>query len=88
MIEKIAQLASIKLKEEEKGKLEEDFNNIRNFIGVLKEVSIQNITPTIHPFIKNLSPGEDTLKKESLSENIINNAPEKEAEYFKIEKIL
>jgi len=88
MIEKIAQLSSIKLKEEEKEKLEKDFKNIREFIEVLKEVNIQNVTPTIHPFMKNLSPGEDTLKEESLSEEIIKNAPEREGKYFKIEKIL
>lgn len=88
MIEKIAKLASIKLKEEERGKLEKDFKDIKEFIEVLKEVDIQNITPTIHPFMKNLSTREDTITKEPSSYKIIKNAPEREEKYFKIEKIL
>jgi len=88
MIEKIAQLSFIKLKEEEKAKLEEDFNNIKRFIEVLKEIDIQDVLPTIHPFMKNLNPREDTFQEASLSEEILKNAPDKEKRYFKIEKIL
>ncbi len=87
MIEKIAQLASIKLKEKEKIKLEKDFNDIRKFIEVLKEIDVQSITPTIHPFMKNLSTRNDTIKEEPSSYNIIKNAPEREENYFKAEKI-
>ncbi len=88
MIEKIAQLASIKLKKEEKGKLEKDFTDIKKFIEVLKEINIHNVQPTIHPFLKTTKEKEDKIKEDTTSGKIIKNAPEIQKKYFKIEKIL
>jgi len=88
MIEKISQLSYIQLKDEEKIGLKKDFEDIRKFIEVLKEVTIKGILPTIHPFMKNLRTKEDKIEKSILSEEIINNAPELSEKHFKIEKIL
>lgn len=84
----IAYLARLEISEIEKEAFACELNSIFNYIEKLKELDTHNIEATFHVFPQT-NRFRDDEAQESLSINeVLANSPEKEANYFKMPKII
>ncbi len=87
-VEYLSKLARIELKEEEKEKFEKELLKILEYIEKLNEVNTENVPPTYHVLpIKNIFR-EDNVEEFAYKEKILENAPDKEKDLFKVPRII
>ncbi len=87
-VEYVANLARLELTEEEKEKFTKQLGAILEYMDQLKKLNTENIKPTAHVLeLKNVWR-EDELKPCSYSDSLLNNAPEKELDFFKVKKVI
>jgi len=87
-IEYVVKLARLALTEEEKEKFSHQLNQILVYMEKLNELDTTNILPTTHVLpLKNVWR-EDEEKNSNLAKEILDNAPEKESNYFKVKKVI
>ena len=87
-VDKIAQLAKLKFKENEKVKLQSELNKILEYIDQLNELNLDNIEP-----LENINETENVLTKDEIEIWLTNaeslrNAPSKTGKFFKVPKVL
>jgi aspartyl-tRNA(Asn)/glutamyl-tRNA(Gln) amidotransferase subunit C len=87
-VEYLSKLARIELKEEEKKKFEKELLKILEYIEKLNEVNTENVLPTYHVLpVKNVFR-DDIVEEFSFKEKIIENAPDREKDLFKVPRII
>jgi aspartyl-tRNA(Asn)/glutamyl-tRNA(Gln) amidotransferase subunit C len=87
-VEYLSKLARIELKEEEKKKFEKELLKILEYIEKLNEVNTENVLPTYHVLpVKNVFR-DDIVEEFSFKEKIIENAPDREKNLFKVPRII
>ena len=87
-VEYLSKLARIELKEEEKKKFEKELLKILEYIEKLNEVNTENVLPTYHVLpVKNVFR-DDTVEEFPFKEKIIENAPDREKNLFKVPRII
>jgi len=83
-VQHIAKLARINIKKEDD--FSGELSKILDYIKKLKEVNIEGIEPTSHPFgIENVQREDIPKKKDSDLKKL---APDRERDYIKVKKIL
>ncbi len=89
-IKHIAELAKLNLRAHKEDKLLEEVASILDYIKVLEEVDVKGIEAMGH-----IQEEENILKKDKIKEtkdeakkNILDSAPEKKSNYFKVDTIL
>jgi aspartyl-tRNA(Asn)/glutamyl-tRNA(Gln) amidotransferase subunit C len=87
-VEYVAQLARIDILESQKQYLAEQLSSIIEYIDNLKELDVSGIEPlrelhTTHNIFRN-----DTSLPSACREKILQNAPVREEDYFKIPKVI
>ena len=91
-IEKIAELARLKLDENEKEKFAEDLSSIIGYVQKLSEVNIEKVEPmTGGANLNSVTRSDDETKciaDSEMREQIINAAPNREGDSFKVPSIL
>jgi len=88
MIDKLARLALLNLKEDEKRKLQEDIERILEHINQLKEVDVEGIPPTYHPEEMTIPLREDEPVDSGVADSIIQQAPEVEDKFLIVERVV
>jgi aspartyl-tRNA(Asn)/glutamyl-tRNA(Gln) amidotransferase subunit C len=84
----VAHLARINLRAGESGVLAKQLEDILSFIDKLKEVDISKVKPTSHILpIENVLR-EDKLKASLPIEESLNNAPQREGNFFGVPKVI
>ena len=87
-VKHIANLARLKFNDEEVIKLTKDLGSIVEFAGKLNEVNVDGVVPTAHILdIKNVFR-EDELKDSYDREELLKNAPSKDAGCISVPKVL
>lgn len=87
-VEYVAKLARLALTEEEKDKFCNQLNQILLYMEKLNELDTKDVPPTSHVLpLKNVWR-EDEVKPFSQVKEIVENAPEREGNYFKVKKII
>ena len=88
-ITKVAQLARIKLKEDEKVKLQQDLNHILDYVAQLNELDTKNVEPTSHALnIENVYR-KDEVKIWPVRDEVLKFAPlSVDGKYFKVPKVI
>lgn len=84
----IANLADLKIKDEEVDKYLNNLQNILNYTELLNSIDLKNLDETI-----GVNDSSDVFRKDEIidfdnKEGIMENAPEKERNMFKIPKVL
>ena len=87
-VEKIAQLAKLKFKDNEKEKLQSELNKILEYIDELNELNLDDVEP-----LENINETENVLREDVKevwlsTENALKNAPSKTGKFFKVPKVL
>lgn len=87
-LEDVANLARIELTPEELKRLSGQLKSILDFIDKLKELDTQNVTPTSHILPINNILREDVQKESLPPEKALENAPQKESNFFGVPKVI
>ena len=87
-IEKIAELARVSLKPEEKKKLAADIAAILTYVKKLDSIDTKNITPTSHVLDLENVFREDAVKPSEVRDEALACAPSREGKFFKVPKIV
>ncbi len=87
-VKHIAQLAHLKLNEEEVELLSKELSDILDYIDKLNELATDNITPTAYTIPMHNVLREDKVKPSMERKKVLANAPEEENGQFKVPKII
>lgn len=87
-LDKIAHLARLELKPEDREKMLADMTNMLNFVEKLQEVDTEGVEPltTMSHEINNLR--QDTVAGQLTHEQALKNAPRKDADFFRVPKVI
>jgi len=87
-LEKIAQLARLKLKEDDKEKFLDQVNQILKYVEKLNEVDTQGVEPLSHS-MDLVNVMREDIEKQSLSQkDALANAPAKNDRFFRVPKVV
>ncbi len=87
-IEKVAHLARLEVKEEDKQGLLDDMNNILTFMDKLNEVNTDNVEPLIYMNGEVNVVREDEINQVISREDALRNAPKHDGKYFRVAKVI
>lgn len=88
IVDKVAGLAKLEFKGEEKEAIKKDMERILSFMDLLNEVNTDGVEP-----LKYVTEGIMNLRKDEAHIDItkaeaLENAPSKDSDYFKVPKVL
>lgn len=87
-IDKVAALARIRLKPEEKAKLQKDLDSILAYVEKLKEINTDGVEPTSHVMDLENVFRPDVVQPSNAIEALLAQAPAREGKFFKVPKVV
>ena len=87
-IEKVAELARLNLKPEEKTKLEKDLGAILAYAQKLNALDTKSVEPTSHVLDLENVFRADEVKTSNAAEKALAHAPHRDGNFFKVPKIV
>ncbi|HKI79662.1 MAG TPA: Asp-tRNA(Asn)/Glu-tRNA(Gln) amidotransferase subunit GatC [Ignavibacteriaceae bacterium] len=87
-VEHIAELAKLKLNEEEIEKYTLQLNDILNYVDKLNELDTSNVEPLSYPVEGKNVFREDVIKTSLDREEALRNAPDRSELFFKVPKVI
>ena len=87
-VRKVAMLARLELSEAEEQQFTSQLSSILEYVQQLDELDTQDVPPTTRAIEVSNITRPDQLAVFAGREDILNSAPEREADYFKVPKIL
>jgi len=87
-VKHIAKLAKLSLSDEEVEKYSKDLGDIATFVEQLNEIDISGVEPTAHILDKKNVFRKDEKKESFPREQILKNAPSKEAGCISVPKVV
>ena len=87
-IEKVAQLARLNLKPEEKKKLAKDIAAILEYVEKLKAINTEQVEPTSHVLNLENVFRKDEVKPSQVRDNALDHSPSREGKFFKVPKVV
>ncbi|WDF54082.1 Asp-tRNA(Asn)/Glu-tRNA(Gln) amidotransferase subunit GatC [Mucilaginibacter sp. KACC 22063] len=87
-VDKIAHLARLEVSADEKQELIGDMTRILDFMDKLNEVDTSNVEPLVYMTDEVNTFREDVVKQEVSHEEALENAPQHNADYFMVAKVL
>ena len=85
---KLGKLARISIKDEKLDSLGKDLNSILTFVDQLKEIKTDQVDPTSNSLEQMLLSRKDVVEKINETEDILENAPEKEMDFYVVPKVI
>lgn len=87
-VKHIADLAKLRVTEEEVVKYTNDLNSILTYMQKLNEVDTSNVLPLSHP-VENINVFRDDILTESVStKDALKNAPDRTENFFRVPKVI
>jgi len=87
-VERVVELARIKVTEEEKSSLSSQLSKIIDYIDKLKEVDVADTESMKDSHVERNIFREDKVNPFSLREEILNNSSSRQGDYFKVPKVI
>jgi aspartyl-tRNA(Asn)/glutamyl-tRNA(Gln) amidotransferase subunit C len=88
LLDKIAHLSRLEFDEKDAEKMMRDMTNIVNWVEKLNEVNTEGIEPLTTMSYEINVLREDEVKANLAHEDVLKNAPKKDAEYFRVPKVI
>ena len=85
---KLGKLARISISEDKLNNLSKDLNSILEFVDQLKEIKTDRVDPTSNSLNQKLEVRDDKVDAKNSAEDILENAPEKEMDFFVVPKVI
>ena len=87
-VEHVAKLARLALGDKELDNLTSQLDKILQHVEKLKELDTSGVAPCAHPFFTKTVWREDVARPIKNPRAIVQNAPESEDEFFKVNKVI
>ena len=87
-VKKVANLARLHITEKEEEEFAPQLNAILDYFEQLKELDTENVQPTTRAIELSNITREDKQKTYEDRESLLNSAPEREEDFFRVPKIL
>ena len=87
-IDKVADLARLNLKPEEKRKLEKDLGAILDYVKKLDALDTKQVEPTSHVLDLENVYRKDEVKPSNAAEKALKHAPQPDGHFFKVPKVV
>jgi aspartyl-tRNA(Asn)/glutamyl-tRNA(Gln) amidotransferase subunit C len=87
-IEKVADLARLRLKPAEKAKLEKDIGTILQYVKKLDSLKTEGVEPTSHVLNLENVFRPDEVHETDIRRDVLEHAPQREGDFFKVPKIV
>lgn len=87
-VDKIAHLARLELSNTEKEEMKVDMTRILDFMAKLNEVDTTGVEPLVYMTEVVNSTREDVVIQKITHEEALENAPERDADYFRVAKVI
>ena len=88
IVEYVAKLARITITNEQKKTIGSQLSNILEYVDKLKEVDVGGVSPLRSPHVEGNVFRQDKAIKSPEREDILNNSPAREEDYFKVPKVI
>ena len=85
---KLGKLARISISEDKLNNLSKDLNSILEFVDQLKEIKTDQVDPTSNSLNQKLEVRDDEVDNKNSTEDVLENAPEKEMDFFVVPKVI
>ena len=85
---KLGKLARISISDDKLNNLSKDLNSILEFVDQLKEIKTDQVDPTSNSLNQKLEVRDDKVENKNSTEDILENAPEKEMDFFVVPKVI
>ncbi len=85
---KLGKLARISISDDKLNNLSKDLNSILEFVDQLKEIKTDQVDPTSNSLNQKLEVRDDKVDTKNSTEDILENAPEKEMDFFVVPKVI
>jgi len=85
---KLGKLARISIKDDKLDSLGEDLNSILKFVDQLQEIKTDQVDPTSNSLEQKLLSREDIVEKINNAEDVLENAPEQEMNFYVVPKVI
>ena len=87
-VRKVAQLARLELPEDQIETYTSQLEEILTYVDQLQEIDTQNVSPTTRAVEVVNAMREDLVENNCSREEILNQAPHREGDFFRVPKIL
>ncbi len=87
-LNKIAHLSRLEIDEKDVDKMIQDMNNIVAFVEKLNEVNTDGVEPLTTMSLEVNALREDIAKSDLTHLQVLQNAPKKDSDYFRVPKVL
>lgn len=87
-VQRVALLARLALSAEEETELVEHFDNVLSYMEKLNELNTDDVRPLAHAVEVSAPLREDQVTNQDHTEALLQNAPERQADFFKVPKII
>ncbi|MGI8952740.1 MAG: Asp-tRNA(Asn)/Glu-tRNA(Gln) amidotransferase subunit GatC [Chitinophagaceae bacterium] len=88
LIENLAHLARLEIKETEKASLKKDLERMIAFVEKLNEVNTAGVKPLLHISSEMNILRDDEVKQTITRKEALQNAPVKDEQFFKVPKVI
>ena len=85
---KLGKLARISISDDKLNNLSQDLNSILEFVDQLKEIRTDQVDPTSNSLNQQLEVRDDKVENKNSTEDVLENAPEKEMDFFVVPKVI
>ena len=85
---KLGKLARISISEDKLINLSKDLNSILEFVDQLKEIRTDQVDPISNSLNQKLEVRDDKVENKNSTEDVLENAPEKEMNFFVVPKVI
>ena len=85
---KLGKLARISISDDKLNNLSQDLNSILEFVDQLKEIRTDQVDPTSNSLNQKLEVRDDKVENKNSAEDVLENAPEKEMNFFIVPKVI
>ena len=85
---KLGKLSKIQIDESKLKSLSSDLGSIIEFIDRLKSIDTENVDPTSNALDQSLVMREDIASDVNTANEILENAPQKELDFFSVPKVI
>ena len=85
---KLGKLARISISDDKLNSLSKDLNSILEFVDQLKEIRTDQVDPTSNSLNQKLEVRDDKVENKNSTEDVLENAPEKEMDFFVVPKVI
>lgn len=88
LMEKIAHLARLEIKDSEREALKKDMNDILAWVDKLKEVDTEGVEPLVYMSNEIDNVREDKVENQLPQQEALDNAPDSDGKFFRVPKVI